>query len=248
MDKSGKILILVEGAKTDLKLMKHLLHVYGIDENHEVVSYNTNIYTLYKEMFSDGDPSSIDLLQLLKEKEKNPLKKEIFNKKYTDILLIFDLDPHDPNFSDDKIIEMTQYFVESSDMGKLYINYPMIEAFYHMKAIPDNEYNSYSVSLNELLEGTYKQKVNQVNRNHDYTKFAVTRAECSIVIKQNIDKAFCLTETKKQVDFDTYIIVNSDIILKKQLLKIKADNEVSVLCTCAFYIVDYNPEFINNIK
>ena len=76
----AKILILVEGAKTDVKLMKHLLDIYGISRNHEVVSYNTNIYTLYKEMFADNDPRSIDLLQLLKSKENNVQKKKIFDE------------------------------------------------------------------------------------------------------------------------------------------------------------------------
>lgn len=85
MSKMSKILILVEGAKTDLKLMEHLLHVYGIDSNHEVVSYNTNIYVLYQEMFADGDTASIDLLQLLKERENDPIKKEIFEARYSDI-------------------------------------------------------------------------------------------------------------------------------------------------------------------
>lgn len=62
----AKILILVEGEKTDVRLMRHLLNVYGISDNHTIVSYNTNIYTLYREMFADGDPSSMDILQLLK--------------------------------------------------------------------------------------------------------------------------------------------------------------------------------------
>lgn len=171
MDKTSKILVLVEGARTDLRLMEHLLHIYGIDNSHEVVSYNTNIYVLYQEMFAGGDPSSIDLIQLLKERENDPIKKEIFNSRYSDILLVFDLDPQDQRFSADKILKMMQFFVESSDMGKLYLNYPMVEAFYHMKSIPDENYNDYVVSLVELSEGTYKQRVNQENRNHDYSKF-----------------------------------------------------------------------------
>lgn len=52
MDKEkGKILVLVEGQRTDYKLMEHLLNIYGISEKHEIVSYNANIYTLYNEMF-----------------------------------------------------------------------------------------------------------------------------------------------------------------------------------------------------
>lgn len=137
VNEKSKILVLVEGEKTDYKLMDRLLRMYGIAESHEIVSYNTNIYTLYNQMFRDGDPESVDILQLLKEHESDEAKKKIFDYRYSDILLIFDLDPQDPAFTVDKILEMVSFFTESSDMGKLYLNYPMVEAFYHMKDIPD---------------------------------------------------------------------------------------------------------------
>ena len=70
-----KILILVEGAKTDVNLMERLLSIYEFDFNYEIVSYCTNIYTLYHEMFEDNNPTDIDLLQLLKSRESDPSKK-----------------------------------------------------------------------------------------------------------------------------------------------------------------------------
>ena len=135
----SKILVIVEGEKTDVRLMKRLFDIYGISEDYRIISYNTNIYRLYQEMFEDSDPYSIDLLQLLKAKENDEHKKQIFDERYSDILLIFDLDPQDPLYRKEKIAEMLEYFRESSDMGKLYIDYPMVEAFYHMKDIPDAE-------------------------------------------------------------------------------------------------------------
>ena len=140
-DSRTKILILVEGAKTDVRLMQKLLTIYNFDQ------------------------------------------------VYSDILLIFDLDPQDPSFTPQKIQRMMDYFVESSDMGKLYLNYPMVEAFYHMQDISDAHYNAYFAQKSELVEGIYKKRVNQENRNGDYRKFAVTREECSSVIQQNLEKA-----------------------------------------------------------
>ena len=96
-----KILFLVEGAKTDVRLMQKLLSIYGFDQKYEIISYNTNIYTLYNEMFRDNDPADLDLLQVLKEHEKDPRKKPLFDQSYSDILLIFDLDPQDPLFTSD---------------------------------------------------------------------------------------------------------------------------------------------------
>ena len=80
--KTPKILMIVEGAKTDVRLMTHLLEVYGIIQNHEIVSYNTNIYTLYREMFADGDPYSMDILHILKARENDKNKKKIFDEVY----------------------------------------------------------------------------------------------------------------------------------------------------------------------
>lgn len=237
----SKILMLVEGARTDVRLMDKLLDMYGISDDHELVSYNTNIYELYGQMFASGDPDSIDLLQLLKERESDETKKKLFDERYSDILLVFDLDPQDQLFSEDKIIEMARYFNESTDKGKLYINYPMVESFYHMKSIPDTDYMSYTVSMDELRQGSYKQRVNKENRNHDYSKFAVTREECNTVIKQNIEKAYSIIGQ----EFDYIAAPDNDAVLISQLKELSSNGKVFVLCTCDFYIVDYNPNFIN---
>lgn len=235
-----EILILVEGEKTDVRLMEHLLHMYGIDNRHTIVSYHTNIYVLYQQMFAGGDPASMDLLDLLREREPDPVKKELFNKRYSDILLIFDLDPQDPMFSPEKIKEMADYFVESSDMGKLYLNYPMVEAFYHMGAIPDPDYEQRTASLDELKAGTYKQRVYVKNRNHDYTKFATDKQECTTVIAQNMKKVWHMLGTQQS---DAYPPQTAEI-LERQLSYLQEQNWIHVLCTCAFYIADYNPELL----
>ncbi|MCR4643822.1 MAG: hypothetical protein K5695_00230 [Oscillospiraceae bacterium] len=230
---AAKILMLVEGAKTDVKLMRHLVELYGIAENHVIVSYNTNIYTLYKAMFIDNDPETVDLLQLLKSREQDPEKKLIFDEHYSDILLVFDLDPQDPTFSQESILEMQAFFTESSDMGKLYLNYPMVESFYHMKAIPDPDYHSRTATLDELRKGTYKSRVNAENRNRDYTKFAASKAECSIVIRQNLEKGRLLAN-------DTAFVPDSSRILEAGLTMLSDQQMIFVLCTCVYYIAEYS--------
>lgn len=235
-----KILVLVEGAKQDVALMKRLLSVYQFDAKYQIVSYYTNIYTLYHRMFEEDDPSRIDLLQLLKSYETDPARKALFDEVYSDILLVFDLDPHDTGFTAEKICRMADYFIESSDMGKLYINYPMVEAFYHMASIPDENYDSYYATMEELVAGTYKARVNSENRNHDYRKFAATKEECNIVIAQNISKAHRLVfRDAVEPPFPTQLE-----ILLSQLSCIEKERQVAVLSTCVFFIPEYNPALI----
>lgn len=240
-DEKRKILVLVEGEKTDATLMEHLLSIYNIDAKYEIVPYRTNIYTLYNEMFSENDPSSFDLLQILKEREPNQSRKSMFDDFYSDILLIFDLEPQAPDFAPDKIQRMAEYFVESSDMGKLYLNYPMVEAFYHMSSIPDLQFNTYYATLQELEMHEYKARVNRENRNHDYRKFAVTKEECNVVIRQHISKAQKLSSNEP---------CNSQIpeqikILVTQLKLLCNEKKIAVLSTCSFFIPEYNPKLIN---
>lgn len=234
-DERSKILVLVEGQKTDYQLMERLLRIYGISNSHKIVSYNTNIYVLYNEMFRDGDPASMDVLQTLKEHEHDPEKKKLFDERYSDILLVFDLDPQDPLFSADRILEMASFFVESSDMGKLYLNYPMVEAFYHMKSIPDEDYNGYTASLEELRSHKYKERVTSENRNHSYAKFAVTKEECNMVIEQNIEKAWLISEAERLMENISSFLPDSVDILKAQLKNLDEHQLVSVLCTCVLY-------------
>ena len=242
VDVKTKILVLVEGAKTDVNLLNHLLTVYGIDQKHQIISYNTNIYVLYNQMFRDSNPEDVDILQLLKEHETDIGRKAIFDEHYSDILLIFDLDPQDPQFSSEKIIQMMNYFIESSDMGKLYLNYPMVESFYHMKSIPDNDFLSYIATMQELNEHKYKSRVAAESK--DRSHFAVTKSDCNIVIKQNVDKAWHIVRADKVVEDLTELLPKSSDILCAQLKKIETEQALFVLCTCAFYILDYNPKLI----
>ncbi|MEG1747922.1 MAG: hypothetical protein RR226_05790, partial [Oscillospiraceae bacterium] len=53
-------------------------------------------------------------------------------------------------------------------------------------------FNSRYATLDELIKKAYKCRVNQENRNHDYTKFATDRKECATVILQNLCKAWML--------------------------------------------------------
>lgn len=234
----SKILVIVEGAKTDVNLMKRLLNIYGISETHKIISYNTNIYTLYNQLPNDYDEyEDFDLLQLLKEREIDQSKLDLLNERYSDILLIFDLDPQDPQFKPEKIIKMANYFTESTNMGKLYLNYPMVEAFYHMESIPDDKYNDYTVTLEVLKKKKYKQMIHDICRDGDYAKFASDKEECGIVINQNLAKAKFFTNTKDAIP-------DSVEILNKQLDLLTNKKIVSVLCTCVFYIAEYNSDFI----
>lgn len=238
--------MIVEGARTDVRLMKKLLAQYDICGNdHDIVSYNANIYSLYNQMFRDMDPYTADLMQVLKEHEKDKDRKRLFDRKYSDVLLIFDLDPQDKQYSASKIQTMMKYFDESSDHGKLYINYPMVESFYHMKSIPDKNYDSYTVSIDELRDKRYKDRVRMESRGHDYSKFAVDKNECDIIIRQNYNKACMICGNDPTANDVLESFEQGDQLLTKQTDMLDREGRLFVLCTCVFYILDYNPGLVH---
>lgn len=125
MEKS-KILLLVEGEKVEKDLFQHLYSLYGID-NIEIIAYKTNIYAFYNRLKkdypdSDGDIEFefIDIPLFLNEyfdlDEENLLNEADFS----DIILIFDFDPHDPQFDALKLKVLLDNFSDSTERGKLF--------------------------------------------------------------------------------------------------------------------------------
>ena len=240
------ILVIVEGEVTDISLMEGLFVTYEIEQRHQLVFYGTNIYALYNSAFKGSEIDSIDIFLHLREHEKDPVKKSLFDQRqrYSDILLMFDFDPQDRSFSKNAIREMSEYFTDSTDMGKLYINYPMIEAFYHVKSVPDPDYDNYIASLIELKARQYKSRVNQESVIADRKTFVTQKSLCNTVIRQNLNKACKITEMLCPEPGNGVSVPKQFAILNKQLDKLREDNAVFVLCTCVFYIVDYNSKLI----
>jgi len=116
----------------------------------------------------------------------------------------------------------------------------LIEAFYHMTSIPDPGFYERVAALDELIGHTYKERVNRENRNHSYVKFAEIREECSIVIGQNIEKGWYILATTPND-----ILPDTALILDKQLTMLRDHELIYVLCTCVFFIAEYNPGLLS---
>ena len=114
--------------------------------------------------------------------------------------------------------------------------YIYTESFYHMKSIPDPDYDTYFTTMDVLKNKEFKFSVGQMCRNGDYRKFAVDRDECNTVIKQNLNKARILTGVDSDIPSESQIL--------EEELKLLSNDQISVLNTCVFYIVEYNGNLI----
>ena len=129
----------------------------------DVWIYGTNIYKLYedivKEYGDDWAKTEIDIdLPFVISKKEHP-ENVYYRDDFTNIILVFDYERHDPAFSEEKILEMQHCFDDSTDMGKLYLNYPMIESYLHLKSIPDKDYINRKISVSLRPGDKYKAMV-----------------------------------------------------------------------------------------
>ena len=86
------------------------------------------------------------------------------------IYLIFDFDPQDPNADFEILKSMLRFFNDSSSRGKLFINYPMMQSYRHIKCWEDTEFRNRSVQTNigrrykALVDKEASNSLKQINR------------------------------------------------------------------------------------
>ena len=243
MANKTKILLIVEGAQREVELVEKLLQEYKVKVEREIYVYGTNIYELYEKVFlgNEDEMDSIDLLQKLKEKDSN---NPILDEKFSDIILIFDYDPQDNRYSEERIKLMLDYFSESTENGKLYINYPMLESYKHFKSFPDEEYIKRKVDFELVKKGKYKEIVGKEAKITKINKF--TKDVFNEIIISNIKKANYITSNLEDLKSikEIYNSINESDVLDIQNNLLLNEKQIYVLNTSVFFICDYNFELI----
>jgi len=165
----SKILLLVEGEDTEKRLLKHFYKLYGKDQI-EIISYRTEVYTFYKKLKrymkqNDLDYSNIDLSMFLYEDSERIELGDKFNQMdFTDRILVFDFDPHATTYKKEILIELMINFSDSTESGKLYLNYPMVESFKDMESLGDKNFMNSTFPKSKLAKRGYKQHINEQAR------------------------------------------------------------------------------------
>lgn len=143
------------------RLISKLYPELSIDFNN-VWIYETNIYNLYETIkdyygTDNWEDEDVDLPFVLSEKKGIPKCRKA---DFTSIILIFDYERQDTYFSAEKILKMQNYFNDSTDAGKLYINYPMVESMWDFnQPFEDSDYEHKSFKSNFQRGNEYKNKV-----------------------------------------------------------------------------------------
>lgn len=239
----NKILLITEGTRPDKTLVEKLLTFYKEKKesiDYCIVEYKTNIHMLYehiKEEYGD-DIEDISIIPILSEKNSDfQYKKDDFSEIY----LFFDYDIHHYMFSEklsieklnEHLQEMLYYFNnETGDLGKLYINYPMVESFFidESKEIEINSLKAYKQSSDiNKNKGKFLQKPESfLEKNSDRILRYHVKIETELV-----------KETENYSSYRDYQEITQLMILKMQLDKYVCKNLVRELSTLPRFIIEY---------
>lgn len=258
--KRRNILLIVEGEKAEVKLFTKIAECFpqmGYSRENIIV-YKTNLWVLSGELkkYFGSDwykQREIDMLGFIRSCEKfKDQAVKLEGKRITDIYLVFDYERQDIRFNAGDIENMQNFFCESTRNGMLYINYPMVEAYKHLKKpLPDEDFIDRACKCSELSE--YKEIVDSESGQNDLRR--LNTEDFKKLVIHNLCKAACMTgeDASRQLKciseeaaYKYHIRCDLFCILKKQL-GCSASTEtgfVYVLATCLFFIPDYNPELI----
>jgi hypothetical protein len=137
---------------------------------------------------------------------------------------------------------MLEFFNDSSDGGKLYVNYPMLESYKHIQLMPDHEFAKSCVHIDSILdykrlssEDSYYKQLKQFKYDvfldlitHHYLKYNL------IVYKEN-----------SLPTFENYNVLDptADIELAKiQAEMLENSGYLYIINTSLFYYIELMPK------
>lgn len=246
--KSRNIMFICEGSNDEPKFIKRLFDTCYKD-SYTTYSYNTNIHILANHIetdYPDFDDGFTDILGILKDYESNPEKSTILNQQYTDIFLIFDFDPQDHVTNFKMIRRILEYYTDSTDQGKLFINYPMMQSYKHFQHLPDDNFKNVVVKVEECKK--YKKQIGEISNytnieTYDYITFI------SLAVHHLRKANYILQGIYDELTLEDYFNITSNLVYDKQISLLQKTNNVFVLNTCIFILIDFSPQkFFNSIS
>lgn len=269
--KEKRILLLVEGKSAEVKLFSKILDCFPeIDvKKQNIVVYNTNLFALNQALTKEfGDTWYDEKIEFLNFLKTSPVTQDQISNlqneqesaddvkefKFTDIFLVFDYERQEPLFNAELIKKMLSFWNESTENGLLYINYPMVESYMHLKGpLPDTDYLTRKCSCAELFrkerkKNKYKRIVGAESSFMDleqYTKelfreFVIHNLCKASAITRDTDDISVLTAQQYWESIDYSEIAD----VENQCSHSEQTGFVYVLATCLFFIPEYNSDLI----
>lgn len=156
------MLLIVEGEREEPRLVEAIFNSFNPGADYKIYTYRTVIHDLINKIVNDyaGDYENLEicqvLLDMLTEDEAANQRELLLYTRFTDVILMFDFDPHDNRLSLPELRKMQIACSDSTNTGTglLLINYPAVEAVKEAAGLP---YEKFADSFVEASEtSSYK--------------------------------------------------------------------------------------------
>ena len=246
---NGKILFIVEGERTERQLCNYLSQTLNLQS--KIFSVRCNIHMLYSKI-KDLD-FNINIVDFLKTLNCDPEEQKMLENEapFGLIYLIFDYDPQHYNLKKeekiksnikrglDDVEQMINYFTNETDptVGKMYINYPMVESYRDCVLSDLNSFSERKMFIKDC--SSYKKIVN--DRGFKKKLNQLTQNELSNLFYMNICKANLITENDySKPSYEHYISnCSQSKLLNGEAKLILNEQEFYVINSIFFIFVDY---------
>ena len=157
MNNKKKVIFIYEGIKAEENLLNNMVKIF-FSSKADISILNCpadgNIYMLWTRLKNDEfETNVVDVLKEMSAIARERLKN-LRASDFSEIYLFFDYDGHNNNIpkeylNKDILNEMLQTFNNETELGKLYISYPMIESIKEIDT-KTREYKNFYLSLAEI--------------------------------------------------------------------------------------------------
>jgi hypothetical protein len=241
---SKNVLFVTEGSKMEPRFLENIRKLYEGEfyRDYSLFRYNTNLHRFIDQCF-DGDDliEEIDTIAVLKACRTSE-DQSVLDRKFTDIFLVFDMDPHDSVFDGEKLIQLMKVFCESTDAGKLYINYPMMESLKHVANPWSCDYLDLEVGKDSIRN--YKKVVGEEGSKCLKDMGKVDRRLFDRLVWLNLLKADIILGGDGNVPDAGRYETDFDLseICRLQTEMWMREGRVRVLNTSVFSVIDFKPQ------
>ncbi|HRR77467.1 MAG TPA: hypothetical protein P5191_11740 [Ruminococcus sp.] len=249
---NAKILLIVEGEKTETDFISRLTELYGM--KYQIYAVRSNLFALYDK--AKRTEFQCDIKDILREFNLPEEQKEVLREDFAFTYLIFDSELQDkrPNERQDpppltsrisrnidRLIEMAGFFNDETDpsKGKLYINYPMMESYRDANSFYDKQFIYNTIALDDIPN--YKEIASSKHLAgftiQDYTKKNYTD-----LMRMHVNKLAFMSghEELKGVPYTKYLSFSpGEKIAAIQKNSIMKDSVLHILNTSLFFLLDY---------
>lgn len=215
--------------------------------------YDGNIYDLYCTYKKYG--GDMDIVSLLKDRYaqrgENIFAEDTKASDFAEIYLFFDLDFHHSNKPLDELVsqirQMLNTFDNETEVGKLYISYPSIEALRYTQELPDENFYTYLATREQsknfkrvASNFSYYQNLSFITYRTNYTpeRSEWVKRNWQMLIKQNVLKANWLIVGEKTLP-KSIELISPTRIFEVQNRDYIPNEKVSILSAFATFLYDY---------